>query len=162
MEGSRSYWDGSAARRSGKPPGRKSASPAPAIAVREAPRALIAIAEPSSLRLCRDVLEKDGFLVKTVDSGIGAVVAVRERLPQVILIDLQLRDVPGREAVGWLRSNPALQETPIVIIIGGADDSRVLAAPQPGAVLRRPLTPDAIRRAVGDLRSRAPRSGGHL
>jgi CheY-like chemotaxis protein len=130
------------------------------VAARQAPRALIAIAEPSSVRLCREVLEKDGFLVDTVDSGIGAVVAVRERLPHIILIDLQLRDVPGREAVGWLRSNPALQSTPIVII-GGAEESRVLVAPQPGAVLRKPLTPDAIRRAIGDLRRPAPESGGY-
>jgi CheY-like chemotaxis protein len=108
------------------------------------------------------VLEKDGFVVETVDSGIGAVVAVRERLPQVILIDLQLRDVPGREAVSWLRSNPALHSTPIVIIIGGAEDSHVLAPPRPGVVLHKPLTPDAIRRAVGDLRKPAPESGGHL
>jgi two-component system phosphate regulon response regulator PhoB len=113
------------------------------------------------VRLCREALEKDGFLVETVDSGIGAVVAVRERLPQVILIDLQLRDVPGREAVGWLRSNPALHSTPIVIIIGGAEDSRMLAPPQPGAVLRKPLTPDAIRRAVGDLRKPTPGIGGY-
>ena len=112
MEGSRPYWDGSAARRIGKPPGSwKSVQAASIVAAREAPRALVAIAEPSSVCLCREVLEKDGFLVETVDSGIGTVVAVRERLPQIILIDLQLRDVPGREAVGWLRSNPALQSS---------------------------------------------------
>jgi CheY-like chemotaxis protein len=108
MEGSRPYWDGSAARRIGKPPGSwKSVQAASVVAAREAPRALVA--EPSSVRLCREVLEKDGFLVEKVDSGIGTVGAVRERLPQIIFIELQLRDVSGRKAVGWLRSNPALQ-----------------------------------------------------
>src|SRR5476651_252349 len=62
-------------------------------------RALVVEAEPTTLRLCRDALESSGFVVDAVDSGIAAVVAAREALPDVIVMDLQLRDVPGREAI---------------------------------------------------------------
>ena len=75
-------------------------------------------------------------------------VAVRERPPQIIFVDLQLRDVPGREAIGWLRSNPALQSTPIIIIAGGNKGERIPPPPQPGAILRKPASPEAIRRTT--------------
>jgi CheY-like chemotaxis protein len=140
MEGSRAASNRHAGWRHEQPA--KSAKCAP-----EPLRGLLAIAEPSSMRLCREVLEAAGFHVDSVDSGIGAVMAVREWLPQFILIDLQLRDVPGREAVGWLRSNPALRSIPI-ILLGSAEDERAPVAPQPGAILRKPLSPAAIERAV--------------
>ena len=90
-------------------------------------------------------------MVEIVDSGIGAVIAVRERTPQLILMDLQLRDVPGREAVSWLRSNRNIQATPIVILAGASDEERLLQAPRPGAILRKPLSPEAIRRVIRDV-----------
>jgi len=43
-----------------------------------------------------------------VDTDIAAVVAAREELPDLILLDIQLRDVPGHEAIKWLRSTAAL------------------------------------------------------
>jgi CheY-like chemotaxis protein len=37
--------------------------------------------------------------VDAVDSGVAAVMAARENKPDLILMDLQLRDVAGREAI---------------------------------------------------------------
>lgn len=113
------------------------------------PRALLVIAEPSSNWLCREVLEALGFSVEAVDSGIGAVIAVRKRTPQVILLDSQLRDVPAREAVGWLRSNRNLGATPIVILVGANEEEHLLPALCPGAILRKPLSVEALRRVIG-------------
>ena len=38
--------------------------------------------------------------------------------PADIVIDLQLRDVPGREALEWLRSNTDLHDVPVFLIAG--------------------------------------------
>ena len=92
-----------------------------------------------------------GFVVEAVDSGIAAVVAAREERPDVIFVDLQLRDVPGREAIEWLRSNPALRSTPIVILTTKAEDEASLAAIRPDASLRKPVSPQTIRRVIGDV-----------
>lgn len=108
------------------------------------------------MNLCREVLGAYGYTVEAVDSGIGAVVAVRRHVPQLIVIDLQLRDVTGREALGWLHSNPALLMTPVVMVTEGADDRAKEAELPWGIALRRPLTRDAIRRAVGRARQRRP------
>jgi DNA-binding response OmpR family regulator len=111
-------------------------------------RALLVEAEPETLQLCRDVLEKSGFVVDVVDSGIAAVIAARQARPDLILVDLQLRDVPGREAIGWLRSNPALRSTPIIVLTTNTDADGELATIRPGASLRKPVSPAAIQRMI--------------
>lgn len=60
---------------------------------------LIVQADPTAQQLCRQALERAGFLVDAVDSGVAAVMAARENKPDLILMDLQLRDVAGREAI---------------------------------------------------------------
>ena len=114
-------------------------------------RALVVEADPATLQLCRAVLESSGFVVDAVDSGIAAVVAAREGLPDLILMDLQLRDVPGREAIGWLRSNPALRSTPIVVLTANAEEEADLVATRPGASLRKPVSPAAIQRTIREV-----------
>jgi two-component system, OmpR family, response regulator len=114
-------------------------------------RALVAEAEPEALQLCRDVLEKSGFVVDAVDSGIAAVIAARDQCPDLIFVDLQLRDVPGREAITWLRSNPALRSTPIIVLMMNTDDDLDQAAIQPGAALRKPVSPAAIQRTIREV-----------
>lgn len=118
---------------------------------RPARRALIVETDPVTLRLCRDVLENWGFVVDAVDSGIAAVVAARQGQPDLIVMDLQLRDVPGGEAIGWLRSNPALRATPIIVITATAADKADLAVAWPGASLRKPLSSAAIRRTLREV-----------
>src|SRR5471030_695468 len=114
-------------------------------------RALVVEAEPITLRLCRDVPESSGFVVDAVDSGIAAVVAAREALPDLIVMDLQLRDVPGREAISWLRSNPALRSTPIIVLTTNAEDDAGLTATRPGASLRKPVSPGTIQRTIREV-----------
>ena len=111
-------------------------------------RVLVIEAEPATLRVCRDVLESSGFIVDAVDRGIAAVVAARAALPDLIFIAMQLPDVPGREAIRWLRSNPALRSTPIVVLTTSAEDDVALAATRPSALLRKPVSAVGIRRTI--------------
>lgn len=115
--------------------------------------ALLVAADPVTLRLCREVLVLSGVTVDVVDSGVAAVVAARENRPDLIVVDDQLRDVVGREAVGWLRSNPALAATPIVVLAAKAENDAERAAVAPGAWLRKPLSPDLVRRTIQDALS---------
>ena len=111
-------------------------------------RALVVAADMTTHRLCRAALETSGLAVDGVDSGMAALMSAREARPDLIVIDQQLRDVSGHEAIGWLRSNPALRATPIIALTTSADDATGLAAIAPGAALRKPLSPVAIRRAI--------------
>ena len=111
-------------------------------------RALVVGADPATLRFCRDALESAGFAVHAVDTGIAAVVAAREELPDLILLDIQLRDVPGREAIKWLRSIAALRSTPIVVLTAEAEDDAV-SPPTPS--LRKPVSLAAIWHTIHEV-----------
>lgn len=113
-------------------------------------RALVVASDLTAQYACRSALEP-GWDVQVVDSGVAAVIAARRAVPGVIFVDLQLRDVPGSEAVGWLRSNPALADVPIVLIAGGAEDDAEIAAIHPNALLRKPVSCGAVERVARGL-----------
>ena len=111
-------------------------------------RALVVGADPATLRFCRDALESSGFAVHAVDTGIAAVVAAREELPDLIFVDAQLHDFPGREAIKWLRSIPALQSMPIIVLTAEAeDDARTRQTPS----LQKPVSVAAIWRTIHEV-----------
>jgi CheY-like chemotaxis protein len=112
--------------------------------------ALVVAYDAAAQEACRSALEAE-WDVTLVDSGVAAVIAARKAVPGVIFVDLQLRDVPGAEAVGWLRSNPELGSVPIVLIAGGAEDDAEIAAIHPTALLRKPVSRGAVERVAGSL-----------
>jgi CheY-like chemotaxis protein len=111
-------------------------------------RALVVHGDNTTRRLCRRVLEESGYMTSETDSGVGAVATVREVVPDLIIIDDQLRDVPGWQAAAWLRSLPALRSTTIVILGSepGSTDERPAA--QVTAWLPKPFSARALRRAI--------------
>ena len=113
--------------------------------------ALIVGSDLATLRYCRDALESSGFAVDVVDSGIAAVVAAREELPDLVFVDVQLRDVPGREAIKWLRSIPALKSTPIIVLNTSAEDDVAPVLARPCAKLPKPVSFAAIRRIIREF-----------
>jgi CheY-like chemotaxis protein len=110
-------------------------------------RALVVAADSLTHRVCRAALESSGLAVEGVESGMEALMSARELPPDLIVVDQQLRDVSGNEAIGWLRANAALRVTPIIVLTTGTDGD-ALAAAAPFATLRKPLSPLAIRRAI--------------
>jgi CheY-like chemotaxis protein len=114
------------------PPDLPPAPTTPAASERFTRRALVVDEDTMALRVCREVVEKAGFAVEAVDSGVAAVISARDRRPEFIFIAPQLRDVPGSKAVEWLRANPALRAIPIV-------------------VLPKPVTAGAIRQCIHDV-----------
>jgi CheY-like chemotaxis protein len=121
-------------------PSAASATPQSTLPVR---RAVVAGVDDPSLRLCRYVLERAGFHVDSVESGIAALMAARQGHPEFIVLDLQLRDVSSREAVSWLRSNAELVATPIYVLTANAQEEAGLSPLS--KPLRKPVTDAAIR-----------------
>ena len=115
-------------------------------------RAVVANTDPVSARLCRETLERIGFVTEHVDSGVAAVVAARDRVPDLILMDAQLRDASAAQVIGWLRcASMALASVPI-IVIGTIDRSPLAVRDSRETVaLRKPTSPAEIERAVRGL-----------
>lgn len=111
-------------------------------------RALLVVTDPAMRQLCRETLRDAGFAVAIgLDRGTAAVMTAREERPDIIILSQQLNDVPASEAVKWLRSNPNLAATPIVVLGGKAE-----AAHEGIVSLPRPVTAAQLRVALTEIR----------
>ena len=131
-----------------------------AAAARARRSALLVGLDTTSRRVCRETLDRGGFAIETTDSGVAAVAAVRARVPDVIFVGRQLRDVTGREVMRWLRTNPALRRTPIIAVTDEGDDGTDEEALTPGIRLLKPVSVVTIARALATFAPASPDAPG--
>jgi two-component system cell cycle response regulator DivK len=84
-----------------------------------------------NLKLVRDVLLFAGYEVISARSGEQGVALARERVPDLVLMDLQLPAMDGTEALRILRADPLTREIPVVAVTAFAmkdDRERALDA----------------------------------
>ncbi|MGE5539514.1 MAG: response regulator [Gemmatimonas sp.] len=118
--------------------------------------ALVVEADAGTRKLCASVLQRAGFTVSAVETGVAAVTEARAKAPDLILLDLQLRDVRGIELVDWLRSNEALRNTPMIAI--GVLNEEVSVVPEAFAnLIRKPVSRTAVAQAIADVLETANR-----
>jgi len=78
--------------------------------------ALILIVEdnPRNLKLIRDILQFRGYTTLEAETGEAGVALARERQPALILMDVQLPGMDGREATKALKADPSTQKIPVI------------------------------------------------
>jgi CheY-like chemotaxis protein len=67
--------------------------------------------------VCR-FFEEHGFEVETATNGLEAMVLLDSRLPDLIVTDLQMPKMTGRELITELKRVPRTRAVPIVVISG--------------------------------------------
>ena len=122
-------------------------------------RILIVDDEPAILKQTRDYLEKDGFQVISAGDGSSALAAARREKPDLIILDLMLPGIDGREVCRILRRE---SDTPIIMLTARAEESDQIVGLELGAddYVTKPFSPKALvarvravlRRAQGQLR----------
>ncbi|HVJ84183.1 MAG TPA: response regulator [Caulifigura sp.] len=89
-------------------------------------KALIVDDDRELTELMRDVLENDGrFEVRTVNNGFDAGMMVKEYRPDVIVLDVMLPDINGKEVCQRVRSDSTLDGTKIICISGMVEADRI-------------------------------------
>jgi len=84
-----------------------------------------------NMKLLRDVLEAYGYATITTGEGDAALALARERRPDLILMDLQLPDISGFDAVRQLKEDAQTGSIPIVAVTAFAmvgDERRALSS----------------------------------
>jgi len=79
-------------------------------------RVLVVEDNPLNLKLVRDVLTASGYEVLPAVTGEEGVTLAATCEPDLVLMDLQLPDFDGYEALRRLREDPALQAVPVVAV----------------------------------------------
>lgn len=72
--------------------------------------------EPNIAEAIRFILTRDGWQVSTLSEGTGAVAAVHEKQPDIVILDLMLPGQSGIEIVEALRADPATESLPVLML----------------------------------------------
>jgi two-component system, cell cycle response regulator DivK len=84
-----------------------------------------------SMKLFRDVLQASGYRVLEATTAGRAVELATEHRPDLVLMDIQLPDIDGVQALVWLRADDRTASIPVVALTAQAmegDRDRFLAA----------------------------------
>lgn len=81
-------------------------------------RILVAEDEAVISRLIKTILEREGHQVTLVESGRDAIVALEERLPDMLLLDVGLPDMSGLEVCHRVREDPLWSGLPVILVTG--------------------------------------------
>ena len=84
-----------------------------------------------NMKLFRDVLNATGYTTLGAATGAGAVALAAERVPDLVLMDIQLPDIDGVEALARLRADERTASIPVLALTAQAmhgDRERFLAA----------------------------------
>ena len=120
------------------------------------PRILVVDDDGPILLLMRSLLREYGFEPILASSGEDALIAARENLPSLVLLDRNMPGMPGDQVVRSMRAEEALAMIPILILSGepiDRDELRAMGAD--GAILK----PFDISRLLDQIRAH---TGDHV
>ena len=116
--------------------------------------------EPKIARLARDYLEKNGFRVITASDGQSALTTARREKPDLVVLDLMLPNIDGREVCRILRRE---SDIPIIMLTALAEEVDQVTGLELGAddYITKPFSPRALvarvrallRRTRGDIKT---------
>jgi CheY-like chemotaxis protein len=110
---------------------------------------------PDALDVWRLYLEMCGFEVATAADGLTAVRLATEKLPDIIILDLELPGISGVEAARRIRTAPATSGIPLIAATGHSHPVTLGEARHAGfdVIVTKPCDPDyllgEIRRLLG-------------
>jgi DNA-binding response OmpR family regulator len=74
------------------------------VGPRKGPKKILIVDDdPLVLRILKDKLAQDGFLVTTTSSAFGAVQLIQEQSPDIVIIDVMLPALPGNRIAALVK-----------------------------------------------------------
>ncbi|MDR2116207.1 MAG: response regulator [Planctomycetaceae bacterium] len=127
----------------------------PTDALESGKRKILVVDDDRELvELICDVLERDGrFETKSVNNGFDAGMMVKEYRPDLIILDVMLPDINGREVCVRVRSDDSLEEVKIICISGMVEDEKILELRMSGAddFLQKPFETEKLIERICNL-----------
>lgn len=101
--------------------------------------------DPINLKTARRILEKD-FRVTCAESGAQALSAVRDNLPDLILLDIHMPDMNGFDVLRELKSNVLTAHVPVIFLSADTDADTELTGLKAGAMdfIHKPFIPNVM------------------
>ena len=118
-------------------------------------RPVVVVAEDDEdiLRLVATRLDRDGYEVVQTRDGAQALAAVRERRPDLALLDVSMPALDGLEVLARIRGDEELAEIRVVLLTAMAQEHDVRRAFEAGAdgYVRKPFSLAELSAKVAEL-----------
>lgn len=112
-------------------------------------RLLVADDNPTSLAVLNKLFADD-YAVTTATGGLAALAACQTAVPDLALMDVQMPDISGFEAVRRMRAQPALANIPVMFVTADDSDAARTEGLELGAVdfVPKTMSPKLLRQRV--------------
>jgi excisionase family DNA binding protein len=110
-------------------------------------KVLIVDDDEELVELMADVFARDGrFEIKVANNGFGAGMQVREFRPDLVVLDVMLPDINGKEVCQRIRSDDTLESVKIICISGMIEQDKVADIKAAGAddFMQKPFSVDKL------------------
>ncbi|MBQ9455687.1 MAG: response regulator [Thermoguttaceae bacterium] len=104
--------------------------------------------------LIQDMLERDGrFEVRAANNGFDAGMMVKEYHPDLIVLDVMLPDINGKEVCQRVRNDKTMDDVRIICISGMVEENRIQDLRNSGAdeFLAKPFDVDVLQKNICHL-----------
>src|SRR6266404_3879978 len=114
--------------------------------MREPPLILVVDDVPDNVEILQLRLESQGYEVITAGDGEAALAMIRDQLPDLVLLDIQMPKLDGIAAVKALKADTGLPFIPVILVTARADARDVVAGLEAGAddYLTKPVDQAAL------------------
>ena len=94
-----------------------------------------------NMKLVRDILRHQGHSTLEAVTGTDGVRLAREARPDLVLMDIQLPDIDGIEALGQIRADAALDAVPVLAVSASVmpDDQQKIISSGFDAFITKPI-----------------------
>jgi len=120
---------------------------------------LIVDDERDLVRLLEFNLQQAGFETAAAYAGVEALEKVRQRVPDLVVLDLMLPDIPGNEVCRQLKASPRTRHVPVLMLTARTDEVDRVVGFEVGAddFVTKPFS---VRELVLRIRAILRRGGG--
>lgn len=121
---------------------------------------LIVEDEEDIQELVRYTLEREGHIVVAAETGEKGLAAVRGARPALILLDLMLPGLDGREVCRRLKQDEATRSIPVIMLTARGEEAGIVAGLELGAddYITKPFSTKVLAARVGAVLRRAART----
>jgi DNA-binding response OmpR family regulator len=125
-------------------------------------RILVVEDDPDIAELLRHYLERADHEVEVLTQGHDALPRLRQRLPELVILDRMLPGLDGLEICRQIRSAPALADLPVMMVTARAEESDRIVGLELGAddYITKPFSAKEVVARVNALLRRSTRAGG--
>ena len=109
--------------------------------------------EPDAAELFAEMMRVSGFRVLKTFSSTPAIKMIANELPEVVILDIMMPDVSGLEVLRFMRREPKLKNTPVIVVSARSMPSDIREGLAAGATvyLTKPVGYLDLKKAVDQV-----------